>query len=82
MHAFGILCCAYDLRRRLKMGVCEGPPRSIQPDYNGRADYLGDSVNQAARFMDAGGGTWPGGLTLSEGGVPRSPDGGRMGVGG
>ena len=36
------------------MGVCEGPPRSIQPDHNGRADYLGDSVNQAARFMDAG----------------------------
>lgn len=36
------------------MGVCEGPPRSIYPDPNGRADYLGDSINQAARFMDAG----------------------------
>lgn len=37
------------------MGVCEGQPRSILPDCNGRADYLGDSINQAARFMDAGG---------------------------
>ncbi len=36
------------------MGLCEGCPRSILPDYMGRADYLGDSVNQAARFMDAG----------------------------
>ena len=36
------------------MGLCEGPPRSIYPDPNGRADYLGDSINQAARFMDAG----------------------------
>lgn len=41
---------------RLKMGVCEGSPRSILPDYLGRADYCGNSVNQAARFMDAGGG--------------------------
>ena len=36
------------------MGVCEGPPRSILPDHMGRADYFGDSVNMAARFMDAG----------------------------
>ena len=39
---------------RLKMGVCEGSPRSIFPDHNGRADYHGASINQAARFMDAG----------------------------
>jgi hypothetical protein len=39
---------------RLKMGLCEGQPQSIQPDLYGRADYVGDSVNQAARFMDAG----------------------------
>ncbi|GAX81930.1 hypothetical protein CEUSTIGMA_g9358.t1, partial [Chlamydomonas eustigma] len=38
---------------RLKMGVCEGVPGSIVPDYLGRADYHGTSVNQAARFMDA-----------------------------
>ncbi|KAG1677744.1 hypothetical protein FOA52_001056 [Chlamydomonas sp. UWO 241] len=31
---------------RLKMGVCAGHPRSIMPDYLGRADYLGDAVNQ------------------------------------
>ena len=36
------------------MGVCEGLPGSVMPDHNGRADYLGHSVNQAARFMDAG----------------------------
>ena len=39
---------------RLKMGVCEGSPRSILPDHMGRADYHGASINQAARFMDAG----------------------------
>jgi hypothetical protein len=36
------------------MGVCEGSPRSIFPDHMGRADYHGASINQAARFMDAG----------------------------
>ena len=36
------------------MGVCEGVPGSIMPDHMGRADYHGASVNQAARFMDAG----------------------------
>ncbi len=36
------------------MGVCEGSPRSILPDHMGRADYFGASINQAARFMDAG----------------------------
>ena len=47
---------------RIKMGVCEGVPGSIMPDHMGRADYHGASVNQAARFMDAGerggGGAW------------------------
>lgn len=38
---------------RLKMGLSEGPPRSILPDNNGRADFYGESVNQAARFMNA-----------------------------
>ena len=36
------------------MGLCEGFPTSIMPDHQGRADYHGTSVNQAARFMDAG----------------------------
>ena len=36
------------------MGICEGSPRSILPDHMGRADYFGASINQAARFMDAG----------------------------
>jgi hypothetical protein len=36
------------------MGVCEGTPRAVLPDYSGRADYTGANVNQAARFMDAG----------------------------
>ena len=31
---------------RLKMGICEGHPKSIQPDHVGRADYHGPSVNQ------------------------------------
>uniref|UniRef100_A0A383VRV6 Guanylate cyclase domain-containing protein n=1 Tax=Tetradesmus obliquus TaxID=3088 RepID=A0A383VRV6_TETOB len=39
---------------RLKMGVCEGVPRTIIPDHLGRADYHGSSINQAARYMDAG----------------------------
>ncbi|GAX78738.1 hypothetical protein CEUSTIGMA_g6175.t1 [Chlamydomonas eustigma] len=38
---------------RLKIGVSEGVPSSVLPDHMGRADYLGASVNQAARFMDA-----------------------------
>lgn len=36
------------------MGVCEGPPKSILPDHLGHADYHGASINQSARFMDAG----------------------------
>ena len=36
------------------MGVSEGSPRSIHPDHMGRANYFGASINQAARFMDAG----------------------------
>ena len=39
---------------RLKMGVCEGVPSTVLPDHLGRADYHGSSVNQAARYMDAG----------------------------
>lgn len=42
---------------RLKMGVCEGHPKSIIPDHLARADYHGASVNQSARYMDAGEGT-------------------------
>ncbi|EFJ44638.1 hypothetical protein VOLCADRAFT_95039 [Volvox carteri f. nagariensis] len=38
---------------RMKIGLCEGCPRSITPDHVGRADYHGASVNQAARYMDA-----------------------------
>ncbi|KXZ47811.1 hypothetical protein GPECTOR_32g423 [Gonium pectorale] len=38
---------------RMKIGVCEGSPRSVIPDHIGRADYHGASINQAARFMDA-----------------------------
>ena len=44
----------YALHLRIKMGICEGYPGSIRPDYQGRADYFGTSVNEAARFMDAG----------------------------
>lgn len=36
------------------MGVCQGHPKAIFPDHLGRADYHGASVNQAARYMDAG----------------------------
>lgn len=32
----------------------EGVPRSILPDHEGRADYHGQSINMAARFMDKG----------------------------
>ncbi|GLI65643.1 hypothetical protein VaNZ11_009242 [Volvox africanus] len=38
---------------RMKIGLCEGCPRSIIPDHIGRADYHGASINQAARYMDA-----------------------------
>jgi hypothetical protein len=37
---------------RVKMGVCEGTPRSLVADHFGRADYFGTSTNQAARYMD------------------------------
>eukprot|EP00983_Pelagomonas_calceolata_P108538 1159469-Pelagomonas_calceolata.AAC.8 len=30
---------------RIKMGLSEGKPDSIQADYMGRADYLGDVMN-------------------------------------
>jgi hypothetical protein len=36
------------------MGVCEGPPKTIIPEHWGRADYHGESINQSARYMDAG----------------------------
>ena len=29
---------------RIKMGVCEGFPNSIQPDEDGRADYHGERM--------------------------------------
>ncbi|KAG1677749.1 hypothetical protein FOA52_001061 [Chlamydomonas sp. UWO 241] len=44
---------------RLKMGVCAGHPRSIMPDYLGRADYLGDAVNQPGTQGIEGDGPWP-----------------------
>ncbi len=47
------MTCNLLLLARLKMGVCEGTPNSIQPDHLGRADYHGESINLAARFMDA-----------------------------
>eukprot|EP00775_Hariotina_reticulata_P008470 gene8470-8653_t len=37
---------------RMKMGVCQGSPRTIMPDHLGRADYHGASINQAARYME------------------------------
>ena len=37
--------------RRLRMGVCEGVPRAIVPDHLGRADYYGECINSAARYM-------------------------------
>jgi hypothetical protein len=38
---------------RLRMGACEGRPRSITPDHAGRADYAGHAVNMAARYTEA-----------------------------
>eukprot|EP00775_Hariotina_reticulata_P004238 gene4238-4488_t len=38
---------------RLKMGLCQGTPNCILPDFMGRADYHGPFVNQAARYADA-----------------------------
>jgi hypothetical protein len=38
---------------RFKMGLCEGVPKTITPDHQGRADYHGAFVNQAARYADA-----------------------------
>ena len=49
---------------RIKMGVCEGVPGSIMPDHMGHADYHGASINQAARFMDAGEGEGGGSVGL------------------
>jgi hypothetical protein len=43
MLCCAVLCCAG-----------EGVPRSILPDHEGRADYHGQSINMAARFMDKG----------------------------
>lgn len=37
---------------RLKIGICEGVPRSLVADHAGKADYFGASVNCAARYMD------------------------------
>eukprot|EP00200_Dunaliella_tertiolecta_P006484 CAMPEP_0202342542 /NCGR_PEP_ID=MMETSP1126-20121109/3063_1 /ASSEMBLY_ACC=CAM_ASM_000457 /TAXON_ID=3047 /ORGANISM="Dunaliella tertiolecta, Strain CCMP1320" /LENGTH=1296 /DNA_ID=CAMNT_0048933515 /DNA_START=311 /DNA_END=4201 /DNA_ORIENTATION=- len=48
---------------RLKIGICEGRPDSIQPDHLGRADYHGDCVNSAARFME---GSAQGGMIVLE----------------
>jgi hypothetical protein len=38
---------------RLKMGVCEGVPRSILCDHVGRVDYHGASVNQVRVCVSA-----------------------------
>ncbi|KAF5834843.1 hypothetical protein DUNSADRAFT_8344 [Dunaliella salina] len=38
---------------RLKIGISQGRPDSIQPDHMGRSDYHGDCVNSAARYMEA-----------------------------
>eukprot|EP00775_Hariotina_reticulata_P013223 gene13223-13354_t len=40
-------------RPMLKMGLAEGVPEDVTPDFLGRADYFGMSVNMAARMMDA-----------------------------
>ena len=54
------------------MGVREGYPGCIQPDHLGRADYNGACVNEAARFMDAGGGDLHAGACgVGRGGVGR-----------
>ena len=50
---------------RIKMGIAEGHLRRIAADWTGRADCHGDSVNQAARFMDAS--AWGGQVALEEG---------------
>jgi len=49
--------------RRLKIGISFGRPDSIQPDHLGRADYHGDCVNSAARFME---GAAQGGMIVCE----------------
>lgn len=62
--------------RRLKMGVCCGVPKTIIPDHLGRADYHGASINQAARYMDAGahgGQVKPGRGWLAGGGSAARP---------
>lgn len=38
---------------RLKMGVCKGRPRSIEPEINARASYHGRCVRMAACYCDA-----------------------------
>uniref|UniRef100_A0A7S3QMH0 Guanylate cyclase domain-containing protein n=1 Tax=Dunaliella tertiolecta TaxID=3047 RepID=A0A7S3QMH0_DUNTE len=48
---------------RLKIGISQGRPDSIQPDHLGRADYHGDCVNSAARFME---GAAQGGMIVCE----------------
>ena len=48
----------------MKMGLCEGPPASIQPDLMGRADYTGVVVNMAARWGGGGQGGQGGGPDL------------------
>ncbi|KAI8463865.1 MAG: nucleotide cyclase [Monoraphidium minutum] len=37
---------------RLRVGLAQGLPRSIAPDHLGRADFFGECVNSAARYMD------------------------------
>eukprot|EP00775_Hariotina_reticulata_P004431 gene4431-4686_t len=41
------------LQLKLNMGLAEGVPEKLTPDFLGRADYLGMSVNLAARMMAA-----------------------------
>ena len=55
---------------RIKIGIAEGHLRSITPDWTGRADCHGPSVNQAARFMDAA--AWGGQIALEEGVAMRA----------
>lgn len=49
-------CAAALLQHAVLLLWCtgEGVPRSILPDHEGRADYHGQSINLAARFMDKG----------------------------
>ena len=49
---------------RIKIGIAAGHLRRIAADWTGRADVHGDSVNQAARFMDAA--AWGGQIALEE----------------